>query len=264
VRYHVTRLAAVCAALVATSLWACADGASPPTGFEQHRGPNDPNNAGPDTSTTSNPEPEPEPEVGPVASLQLFPAEITIGIGFKGYVGANPRDAQGRYVPGKHVTWTSSNTAVATVLADTGIVSGIAEGSATLTATVDGVSATAKVTVLDVPPPENPEPVARFTLSGGVRTLRQDPDTVRAVVVPNVVVVLYKFAPSSNDTLGTPVEVARATSSSGGDFSFGELPSATYRIVAKSPDPAKYGDGVVTFPPPVSESVYFFVNLPQK
>jgi hypothetical protein len=261
VRLHVTRLAAVCAALAVTSLWACGESATDPTPFEENRGPNDPNAAGPDTGGTSNP--EPEPETGPVTSVSMYPAEITIGVGYMGYVAANPRNAQGRYVPGRRATWTSSNPSVATVNPDTGIVSGIAPGTATLTATIDGVSATARVTVLDVPPPQNPPTVERFTLTGGVRTLEQGADTVHAVVVPNVVVVLYKLVPTAGDTVGAPVEVARTTSDANGDFSFGTLASATYRIVATAPD-AQHADGVITLPPPTSEHVHVFITLPAK
>ncbi|UVW28547.1 Ig-like domain-containing protein [Massilia sp. H6] len=48
--------------------------------------------------------------------------------------------------------WTSSNTDIATVL-NTGAATGIAAGSATITATLDGKSGSARLTVTSAPPP---------------------------------------------------------------------------------------------------------------
>ena len=52
------------------------------------------------------------------------------------------------------VTWTSSNTAVATV-SPGGLVSGVAAGTATIGATMSGVTGTSTVTVTAEPPPSN-------------------------------------------------------------------------------------------------------------
>ncbi len=51
------------------------------------------------------------------------------------------------YGPSQTVTWKSSNNNVATVI--NGVVTGVAEGSATITATANGVSKSCTVTVLD-------------------------------------------------------------------------------------------------------------------
>ena len=58
-------------------------------------------------------------------------------------------DQNGNTIPNHPVTWTSSNTAVATVF--NGRVSAIAQGSAVITAVVDGLTATAQITVSSVP-----------------------------------------------------------------------------------------------------------------
>src|SRR5207247_9313137 len=52
----------------------------------------------------------------------------------------------GNVLTGRGVAWTSSNTAIATVSA-AGLVTGVAAGSATITATSEGQSGTASVTV---------------------------------------------------------------------------------------------------------------------
>lgn len=58
-------------------------------------------------------------------------------------------DQNGNTIPNHPVTWSSSNTAVATVF--NGRVSAVAQGSAVITAVVDGLTATAQITVSSVP-----------------------------------------------------------------------------------------------------------------
>ena len=62
---------------------------------------------------------------------------------------ATPRDANGNALTGRIVTWGSTNTAVATVNGS-GLVTGVAAGSATITATSETKSGTAALTVTAV------------------------------------------------------------------------------------------------------------------
>jgi len=57
------------------------------------------------------------------------------------------KDAQGNVLTGKTVSWSSNNTAVATVTATTGLVTAVSAGSAVMQATVDGVAGQASVNV---------------------------------------------------------------------------------------------------------------------
>jgi len=68
----------------------------------------------------------------PAAALQGQTAQLT----------ATAKDAQGSALPGKTFTWTTANTAVATV-SSTGVVTSIGPGSTTITASSEGVSGTA-------------------------------------------------------------------------------------------------------------------------
>ena len=83
----------------------------------------------------------------PVASLAVAPQTLTVGVGATAQLTATPRDANGAFLAGRSVTWASSNTAVATVNT-TGLVTGVAEGQATITATSEGRSGTAALTVV--------------------------------------------------------------------------------------------------------------------
>jgi uncharacterized protein YjdB len=81
-----------------------------------------------------------------VASVTVSPSPASVQQGSTVQLTATPKDANGTPLPGRVVTWSSTNTAVATV-SGSGLVSGAAEGSATITATSEGQSGTSSVTV---------------------------------------------------------------------------------------------------------------------
>ena len=85
-----------------------------------------------------------------VASVAVSPAAATISVGSAQQLGAVVKDANGNVLTGRTVTWTTSSTTIATVSAS-GLVTGVAVGSATITATSEGQSGTASVTVAIVP-----------------------------------------------------------------------------------------------------------------
>ena len=88
----------------------------------------------------------PPPAPAPVASIALSPASGTLSVGQTAQIVATLRDASGNILTGRTITWSSSNTAVATVT-QAGAVTGVSAGSATITATSEGVSANAAVTI---------------------------------------------------------------------------------------------------------------------
>jgi uncharacterized protein YjdB len=88
----------------------------------------------------------------PVASVSVSPATANVAIGQTQQLTATVRDANNNILTGRTVTWASNGTAVATVSAS-GLVSAIASGSATITATSGGVGGTASITVPSAPPP---------------------------------------------------------------------------------------------------------------
>jgi uncharacterized protein YjdB len=82
----------------------------------------------------------------PVASVVVSPTAANVSVGGTVQLSATPTDAAGAVLTGRVVTWTSVNPAIATVSA-AGLVTGVAAGSATITATSEGKSGTAAVTV---------------------------------------------------------------------------------------------------------------------
>ena len=90
--------------------------------------------------------------VVPVATVTVSPAAPSVQLGQTVQLTATPKDANGYVLTGRVITWTSSATGVATVSA-LGLVTSVAVGSTTITATSEGVNGTAVVTVTVPPPP---------------------------------------------------------------------------------------------------------------
>src|SRR5207244_516396 len=77
----------------------------------------------------------------PVASVEVTPPSASVQAGQTVQLTGTPRDAGGNPLSGRTVTWSSSNTSVATV-SNSGLVSGVTPGTATITATSEGKSGT--------------------------------------------------------------------------------------------------------------------------
>lgn len=87
---------------------------------------------------------------GPVAEVAVTPTPVSLTIGQKTFLAATARDASGGLVSGRAFVWSSSNTSVA-IVSEQGEVTGIGAGSTTITATSEGKSGTAQVTVSTIP-----------------------------------------------------------------------------------------------------------------
>ena len=87
----------------------------------------------------------------PVASVTVTPPSASIMIGTTAQLAATPKDANGTPLAGRAVTWASDNTAIAAV-DSTGLVSAkMVGGPITITATSEGHSGTAAITVTSFP-----------------------------------------------------------------------------------------------------------------
>jgi hypothetical protein len=108
-----------------------------------------------DSGPTPNPL-APETPAASVASVVIAPTSANVSVDSTVQLTATVRDAAGQTM-NRSVTWTSSNTAIATVSG--GLVRGVAAGSATITATSEGRSGSAQVSV-SAPAPAR----ARYTV----------------------------------------------------------------------------------------------------
>jgi uncharacterized protein YjdB len=85
----------------------------------------------------------------PVASVQISAPSTSVPAGGSLQLTAQTRDAAGAVLSGRAVTWTSANTAVATVDND-GRVTGVGSGQADVRATSEGVTSSVTITVTPV------------------------------------------------------------------------------------------------------------------
>ncbi len=106
------------------------------------------------------------PPPPPVANVSVSLAATTLNIGQTTQATATTRDANGNVLTGRTITWSTSNATVATV-SGSGVVTAVTAGTAQITATSEGKSGSATLTV-NAPAPV---PVARVTVSLGTSTL---------------------------------------------------------------------------------------------
>ena len=81
-----------------------------------------------------------------VASVRVTPTSAAIKVGETVHLVAEPLDGNGNALEGRTITWSSDNEAVATV-DNTGVVTGVSSGAATITATSEGKSGTSGIAV---------------------------------------------------------------------------------------------------------------------
>jgi uncharacterized protein YjdB len=86
----------------------------------------------------------------PVASVTVAPITATLRIGGTQQLTATSADAAGATLAGRVVTWSSAANAIASVSA-AGLVTAVAAGTATITATSEGKSATSEIVVSSTP-----------------------------------------------------------------------------------------------------------------
>jgi uncharacterized protein YjdB len=99
----------------------------------------------------------------PVASIVVSPESADLVAGQTAQLTAQLRDSSGASLTGRAVVWATSQASVATVSSD-GVVTAVAPGAATITATSEGRSAMATVNV-------TPRPVSAVIVSPGQVTI---------------------------------------------------------------------------------------------
>ena len=104
-----------------------------------------------------------------VASIDILGPTADIQVGGTVQLSATAKDAQGNTLTGRTVSWSTSSGATATVSTN-GLVTGVASGTASITATVDGKTASRDVRVISSPVATIAVTVASTTLAIGGTT----------------------------------------------------------------------------------------------
>ena len=144
----------------------------------------------------------------PVVSVEVSPSAETIAVGATLQLTAEAFDANGQAVAGAEFSWESSDASVATVDA-TGLVTGIAEGTATITASAGDARGTATVTVVEevVAPDDHGNSIATATpvaIGATVQgVLTEGDEDYFEIPVPTDGFRLGVFTEGNTDTYGT-------------------------------------------------------------
>jgi hypothetical protein len=88
----------------------------------------------------------------PVASVSVSPSTVNLTVGLTAQLTATLRDGAGNVLSGRTITWSSNATGIAGVNS-LGLVTAVAVGNGTVTATSEGVNGQAQVSVSATPPP---------------------------------------------------------------------------------------------------------------
>jgi hypothetical protein len=135
----------------------------------------------------------------PVSSVDVTPATASVAVNATVPLTATARDAQGNVLTGRLVTWTSDDETIATV--DAGLVRGVAAGSTTVRATVEGQSDGAAITV--TPPPSGGGQV--LVGAGDISDCGNNNDEETAKLLDGIAGTVFTTGDNVYDS-GTPTE----------------------------------------------------------
>ncbi len=184
--------------------------------------------------------PPPSPPV--VATVMVNPSEATVEEGQTQQFEAMAATEDGMVIPGVEFTWSSSEDGVATV-STTGLAMGVSTGEVQITATVDGESGMATLTVTERPPPRPPV-VASVSVSppmasieeGGMQQFAAMAMTEEGVVIPGAMFTWM----SSDDGIATIDTEGLATGVSAGEVTVTAMTddiSGTATLTVMKPPP---------------------------
>ena len=172
---------------------------------------------------------------GPLANVTVTPSSGTVQQGKTMQLAASFTDVAGNPVPATSLSWTSSNTADATV-SSAGLVTGMGAGSANVTATASGKSKSAAITVTAITAPT----LSSLSLSPASTTL--------AVGATQSFTVAGTWSNGSTTAPAVTYSATGGAITSAGVYTAGTT-AGTFRVIATSG--SKADSSVVTITAPV-------------
>lgn len=139
----------------------------------------------------------------PVGSVAVLPSSASVVAGETVALSATVRDTAGRVVTDRIVSWTSSDTHVAVVSA-TGVVTGVAAGTALITATSEGKSGTSTITVVA-------PAIASVTVAPSSDTVQVGDTVTLTATVKDVIGAVVTDRPVAWSSSNTAVATVSAT-----------------------------------------------------
>jgi uncharacterized protein YjdB len=92
----------------------------------------------------------------PVATVSVSPSSSSVQVGATIQLSATTRDANNNVLSGRVISWSTGDASIATVNANSGLVTGVAAGTVQITATSEGKTGSSTITVAAAPPPPPP------------------------------------------------------------------------------------------------------------
>lgn len=168
----------------------------------------------------------------PVGSVAVLPTSASVTVGQTATLAATVRDSVGVVVADRVVTWTSSDLHIAVVSAS-GVVTGVAAGSATISAASEGKVGTSAVTVLARPIASvTVQPATANVQAGGTAALTATVKDAVGAVVPDAVVTWTSSSVAVATVSTTGVVTGRAAGTTTiSATSGGHTGSATVTVV---------------------------------
>ncbi|HZI29527.1 MAG TPA: Ig-like domain-containing protein [Gemmatimonadaceae bacterium] len=185
----------------------------------------------------------------PVVSVSVTPSTASTIVGQSVTLTATTMDGAGNTLNGRIVGWTSSNTSIATVTSS-GVVTGVGSGTATITASSEGVSGSATVTVGGIP-------VASVTVS---------PSTASVLVGQTTTLTATLRDGNGNVLTGRPITWTSSASSVATVSAAGVVTGVsggTATITATSEGKAGSATVTVTSPPAAIASIVITPSSPR-
>ncbi len=260
----------ISAALLATITWvaACADSPTSSTTATSRVSAVQTTGTGTDSVTTgSGGTPARTPAAGPVASIRVTVASQNLPLNYVGQATAEGLNAAGDWTGNVQASWSSSNSAVATV-ADTGVIFPKSQGTTTITATFGGFTASATITVIAATASGFPtqQTVSQFNLSGVISGILPGTDTSHTEPIANATVTLYRLSVSADSltTPAAPVLIGTTTTDANGGYAFPNLASGAFQLTATPPSGSPYAAGSINFGTPNTTEAHVPLSLKRK
>ena len=138
-----------------------------------------------------------------VGQVQVTPATADLVVNATTQLAATARTGAGAALPGRTFTWSSDNTAVATVTGS-GLVTARGVGTARISATTGGVAGTAEIRVATQPPPTDANPPVLVSLG-------LNPDTVSVGTAEATVTVTMRVTDDASGVQSVTVNLVSPT-----------------------------------------------------
>ncbi|MEP6571939.1 MAG: Ig-like domain-containing protein [Gemmatimonadota bacterium] len=195
------------------------------------------------------------PAVVAAASISISPAAESLVVGSTAQLSANPLDARGAQLKGRTTTWASSDPRIASV-SDAGLVTALAPGVVSISATADTRHASSKIVVAaprptTIPvaavavskPPRNLAPGETLQLTAAVRDAKGNALENRGIAWTSSNTTVATVSSSGLVTaIGAGTTTVAATSET-------EIGSTTVTVNRAAPPPVAAVASIVILPP---------------